>query len=469
VTRIVDDYYDDTRLDELVERSSLGTPGARMLRDRIHRADAKRITQPRLIGQNCTIVATDVVGFGAGARTDEDRLVIRAASTAMTEAAFKTIWSECGWQDRGDGLIVIIPPDTSTAAVIGSLLTALPAALAEHNSEHEPGARIQLRVSVHVGPVVADANGLTGDAIIEAARMLNAAPFRDAVADKAPALGLITSSFVFETAIRNGGLLEDRRWTPVETTVKERQLTAWYHLLRPNALRRFAASAREATREATLSLSVKLNVEIGIRAVYADQRPRLIGQNCTIVATDVVSFGASARTDEDRLVIRAATTAMTEAAFDAVWSECSLQDCGDGLVVVIPPATTTAEVVTKLLTALPAALEQHNAAERPGARVQLRVAIDVGPVFEDANGLSGDAIIATTRMLNAAPFQDAVAEDAPALAMITSPFVFHSAVRNGGLLGDERWTRVEATVKERRLTAWYHLIQPWRSARTTYA
>jgi hypothetical protein len=225
-------------------------------------------------------------------------------------------------------------------------------------------------------------------------------------------------------------------------------------------LRRLVDSVREAAREATLSLSVKLNVEIGIRAVYAEERPRLIGQNCTIVATDVVSFGACARTDEDRLVIRAATTAMTEAAFDAVWSECGLQDCGDGLVVVIPPDTTTAEVVAKLLTALPAALEQHNAAQRPGARVQLRVAIDVGPVFEDANGLSGDAIIATTRMLNAPQFKEAVADDAPALGMITSSFVFHSAIRNGGLLRDDSWTPLEATVKERRLTAWYHLVHP---------
>jgi hypothetical protein len=220
--------------------------------------------------------------------------------------------------------------------------------------------------------------------------------------------------------------------------------------------RRLVAGAREASQ----NLSLKLHVEIGIRAAYASQRPRLIGQNCTIVATDVVSFGASARTDEDRLIIRAATAAMTAAAFKTVWPACGLQDTGDGLVVVIPPDTTTATVVGNLLTALPAALELHNASQRLSARVQLRVAIDVGPVFDDATGFSGDAIIATTRMLDAPPFKYAVAAEAPALGLITSSFVFDTAVRNGGLVGDEPWTRVEATVKERQLTAWYHLVQP---------
>jgi class 3 adenylate cyclase len=186
-----------------------------------------------LVGQNCTIVASDVVSFGASMRTDADRRAIRAATASMTEAAFQSVWPRCGSQDCGDGMIVVIPPDTPTTAVLSTLLAVLPAALAAHNAAHEPGASIQLRVSVHVGPVVADATGLSGDAIIEAARMLDAAPFKDAVARSAPAMGLITSSFVFETAVRNGGLSGDRSWTPIAATVKERDLAAWYHLVGP--------------------------------------------------------------------------------------------------------------------------------------------------------------------------------------------------------------------------------------------
>lgn len=189
----------------------------------------------QLAGQNCTIVATDVVGFGGQARTDADRIAIRAGTVAMTEGAFMGIWADCGWQDCGDGAIVVIPPDTPTSEVLRSLLGVLPPAVSQHNAAHGPGAQIQLRVSVNVGPVATDATGLTGDAIIHAARMLDALPFKEAVARGAPAMGLIISPFVFDNAVRSGGLSGDAVWTQIATTVKERDLTAWYYLIGPEA------------------------------------------------------------------------------------------------------------------------------------------------------------------------------------------------------------------------------------------
>jgi hypothetical protein len=136
-----------------------------------------------LCGQNCTIVYTDVVGFGAPSRKDVDRLVVRRATTDMTVAALDPFWAACSFDDRGDGLLVIVPPDVPTLTVLERLIAVLPGELAKHNSSHGPPERVQLRVAVIVGPIVADTMGVSGEAIIHAARMLDAPEFKHAMSE----------------------------------------------------------------------------------------------------------------------------------------------------------------------------------------------------------------------------------------------------------------------------------------------
>ena len=76
---------------------------------------------------------SDVVGFGAGTRTDEDRRVIREALFSMTHTALQDLPDAWSWDDRGDGLLTVVPPGVPTARVIAHLHKELPAALEEHN------------------------------------------------------------------------------------------------------------------------------------------------------------------------------------------------------------------------------------------------------------------------------------------------------------------------------------------------
>jgi len=45
-----------------------------------------------LTGENCTVVFTDVVGFGARERTDRDRAISRAANLDMMRASLRKSW-----------------------------------------------------------------------------------------------------------------------------------------------------------------------------------------------------------------------------------------------------------------------------------------------------------------------------------------------------------------------------------------
>jgi hypothetical protein len=186
---------------------------------------------PALNGENCTVVLTDVVGFGAIKRTDEDRLLIRRALSGMIEAVgegFPGIRAE----DRGDGILLVVPPDIPTAQTMSQLLGVIPRALERHNSSHGDPAQIQLRLSVNVGPVVSDVMGVSGEAIIVAARMVEATAFKEAFTGSSARLGVIVSPFVYDSVVRHD---QDKdyvaRYCPVPIEVKEFATTAWMTLI----------------------------------------------------------------------------------------------------------------------------------------------------------------------------------------------------------------------------------------------
>jgi hypothetical protein len=189
-------------------------------------ADYPRRGPQPLNGENCTVFLTDVVGFGARTRTDTDRRLIRAGLFTMTRAALEDV-EDVQLEDRGDGFLTVVPPNVSTARVMDQLLSKLLAALELHNSTAHTPARFQLRLAVNVGPVVSDAAGVTGEAIIVAARLVEAPQFKRAVEGSSASLGVIASPFVYETVIRHS---RNPDYTPVPVEVKESNTTAWMKL-----------------------------------------------------------------------------------------------------------------------------------------------------------------------------------------------------------------------------------------------
>ncbi len=196
-----------------------------------HRARHSRGPSQPLNGENCTVFLTDVVGFGARMRTDGDRLLIREALFRMTQAAMQGM-PDAQSEDRGDGFLTVVPPNVSTARVIHQLLKELPTALELHNGNQRESARFKMRLAVNVGPVVSDAMGVSGEAIIVVARLIEAPSFKQAIAEsKGSSLGVIASPFVYETVIRHGADPGDvASYSEVPVEVKESDTTAWMKL-----------------------------------------------------------------------------------------------------------------------------------------------------------------------------------------------------------------------------------------------
>ncbi len=141
-------------------------------------------------GENCTVMLTDVVGFGGPHRNDRDRRVVRRGALEVMRASLGGYWDECISEDRGDGHLIVVPPTVPTARIIERLHRELPAELRLHNHTYGMAARIQLRVAVSVGPVTSDAFGMEGDRINRTARLIEATAFKKAMASTGRASGL---------------------------------------------------------------------------------------------------------------------------------------------------------------------------------------------------------------------------------------------------------------------------------------
>ena len=187
--------------------------------------------QQALRGENCTVVITDVVAFGARKRTAEDRLIIREALSDMTQAATQGLGGARA-EDRGDGILIVIPPNVPTTQALDQLLLALPDALHRHNNNQHNPAQIQLRLAIDVGPVVSDTMGVSGEALIAAARLVEAPAFKEAFVGSTACLGIIVSQFVYDTVIKQS---RDQdyvtSYSKVAVEVKEFHTTAWMKLI----------------------------------------------------------------------------------------------------------------------------------------------------------------------------------------------------------------------------------------------
>ena len=114
----------------------------------------------------------------------------------------------------------------------------MPPRLRWHNHTYSEAMQIRLRVAVDVGPVVSDPVGMSGDTIINVARLVEAPVLKQRIVARHPNLGLIASSFVYHTAIKPAmSEFDPGGYEPVQVTVKESSLPAWIRLIDPGASR----------------------------------------------------------------------------------------------------------------------------------------------------------------------------------------------------------------------------------------
>jgi hypothetical protein len=179
----------------------------------------------------CSMFICDVVSFGNSARTDHARIVIRKVLYTALRMGFDKAnvpYAGCHVEDRGDGVMVIVPPTHPVPPLITVVIDWLRAEIRRHNQVSNTAAQMQLRVAVHAGWCESDGNGLVGEALNHAFRILEAAPLKEALKESTTEVGLIVSQRVYEDVVRHSvGLVNPTDYREVAVQVKETDKTAW--------------------------------------------------------------------------------------------------------------------------------------------------------------------------------------------------------------------------------------------------
>ncbi len=182
------------------------------------------------LDEHKTICTVDIKGYGSGSRTRLNYVALRAGMYTSVQRAFAEAeipWDECFRQDVGDSILVLVPGSVPKGAFAGPLPIALVAALEAHNRRHPVEERIQLRLALHAGEVTFDENGVAGHAVIQACRLLNAQPLKDALASSAATLAMICSDWFYTEVIKHWPEYAPETYRRITVDVKEFSDVGW--------------------------------------------------------------------------------------------------------------------------------------------------------------------------------------------------------------------------------------------------
>lgn len=207
---------------------------ARSLSGRLQRADRA----PR----HMSVMVIDVSGFG---RLDNRAQgTVRATLHAIVRRAFRRAglrrWS-VSVEDRGDGMILLVPATKSTVSLLDPVIPTLAAQVRRHNETAAP--RIRLRISLHVGVVDRDPTGWVGSDLITACRLVDSPAVRRYLRQRPDADVVVAVSDVVYTGIvaHRYRRLDPTVYEALHVSVKELNTRAWVHVPTPDGLARHGA------------------------------------------------------------------------------------------------------------------------------------------------------------------------------------------------------------------------------------
>jgi class 3 adenylate cyclase len=179
-----------------------------------------------------TILVFDIEQSNHPMRTNRDRVVIHEAMYAAVRTALKRV--KYYHEDRGDGVLVLVPPEVPKGRLVSNLLARLEAALGTHNAAMErqnasraAATQVRLRVAVHAGEVTFDGHGVVGAAVDYTFRLAEAPPFKSALATSTGVCALITSSWFFDEVVYQHPDAHPELFRRIETEVKATPISAY--------------------------------------------------------------------------------------------------------------------------------------------------------------------------------------------------------------------------------------------------
>jgi hypothetical protein len=154
----------------------------------------------------------------------------------------------------------------------------------------------------------------------------------------------------------------------------------------------------------------------------------------TIVAWDVE--GSTTRTNTARAALREDMYRLVKAALLACGITEDLRepfhDRGDGGVVLVRPVDRLPKTLflQSFVPMLSDMLDEHTT-DFPDRGFRLRVAIHAGEVLYDENGIFGEDVDITFRLLNAAELKERLRQSIAPLILVVSDHMHRSVIRHG--------------------------------------
>lgn len=175
-----------------------------------------------------SVAALDIESFGK--RTEHDQGLLRTAMYHVTQKAIEACgqsWDACVPMDRGDCIILLLPPTLTPLTLVTTFVAHLDAALHEYARDSTVPA-MRFRLSLNVGYASADPTGWVGNTINHTCRLLDLDALRRVLAAAtASPLAVILSDELYRiiVAAGHGGDASTYRSVPVQA--KELDTQAW--------------------------------------------------------------------------------------------------------------------------------------------------------------------------------------------------------------------------------------------------
>lgn len=174
-----------------------------------------------------TTVVADVERFSR--LTNPEQLAAHEWLYALFGHAFDAAGialSQCGQEDRGDGVLVVVPATVPRPSVVDGLLGHLSVATGWPRPDGRPP--IRLRVAAHCGDVHHDGRGFVGAEVNHTFRLVESPVLRRALARTRGNCAILVSDALYQGTARHGyGTLSPRRFHPAPVEVKETRTVGW--------------------------------------------------------------------------------------------------------------------------------------------------------------------------------------------------------------------------------------------------
>ncbi|RGD62153.1 hypothetical protein DR950_34315 [Kitasatospora xanthocidica] len=176
------------------------------------------------------VVSVDVRRSGAyddASKTRMRRRLYAVIDQAFTEAAVPV--GAVHREDRGDGILAALGPGIAPARILGVWVTEVHEQLRQLNAEL--ATRLGLRIALHVGPVMHDAQGISGHAVDLACRLADAEAARRLLdRDRADLVVVVSDSLYREVVCHGGRFVDPEDYAPARLRLKDGATPAWVRL-----------------------------------------------------------------------------------------------------------------------------------------------------------------------------------------------------------------------------------------------